>query len=464
MSQVIRPLLLALLFLATTRIGLAGETATSSKVGVEVAAGLTQSPRVTVVVMLHAPSQTRTNDLQLYRSSIAQSVDEALAALPQDSFVLRRRFENVSAVTLDISAAALPALEANANVVRVDVDVSGGAQMVQAAPLARVSNVRTRGFTGSGVKTAVIDSGAQINHPDLADSIAGQQCFCSSATPGVGCCPSGAPTQSGNGSGEDGQGHGTNVTGIITGNGNWAPQGGAPDAPVVIVRVLDSNGHFYGSSDIVAALDWIASNHADVRVVNMSVGTNALFSSVCDNSYSWTMALRQAVAAVAANGTLMTASSGNQGSATSISAPACISGVIAVGATWDANLGSRTFLGCTDTTTAPGKPTCFTNSNTLVKLYAPGAFTTATGAAIDPYTTNFASSYGGTSQASPLVAACIADLFQLKPTVTSAQINSALASSSTQVTDPKNGLTFPHLDCEQALIHIDRIFANGMEM
>lgn len=99
-----------------------------------------------------------------------------------------------------------------------------------------------------------------------------------------------------------------------------------------------------------------------------------------------------------------------------------------------------------------------------MKLYAPGAFTTATGAAIDPYTSNFASTHGGTSQASPLVAACIADLYQLKPTVTATQINSALTSSSAQVTDPKNGLNFPYLDCDQALIHIDRIFANGMEM
>lgn len=228
--------------------------------------------------------------------------------------------------------------------------------MLQAAPLARVRNVRTRDFTGVNVKTAVIDSGAQINHPDLEDSIVGQQCFCSSETPGIGCCPSGAPTQAGPGSGEDAEGHGTNVTGIITGNGNWAPQGGSPDGSVAIVRVLDSNGSFYSSSDIVAALDWIATNHADVRVVNMSVGTNTLFNSVCDNSFSWTMALRQAVAAVAANGTLMTASSRNQASATSISAPACISGLIAVGATWDANLGSRTFLGCTDSTTEAGSP------------------------------------------------------------------------------------------------------------
>jgi subtilisin family serine protease len=461
----IRTLIFLLLCAVFSQSNLAADKPidSSSKIGAEVTTALAESDRVTVVVMLQSPSASLSDGVAQFRNSIAQSVDETLAALPVDSYTLRRRFDNVSAITLDISAAALSTLNNRENVVRIDVDVGGGAQLLQAAPLAHVSDVRTQGFTGKGIKTAVIDSGAQLDHPDLADSIVGQQCYCSSATPGVGCCPSGADTQSGVGSGEDGEGHGTNVTGIITGNGTHAPQGGAPDASVVIVRVLDSQGRFQDTSDIVAALDWIATNHPTTKVVNMSVGTDLLFSAACDNSQSWTMALKQAVNAVTAHGTMLTSSSGNQASATGISAPACISGVIAVGAVWDSNLGSQTFLGCTDSTTAADKPTCFTNSNALVELYAPGAYTTATGAAIDPFTINFASTYGGTSQAAPLVASCIADLFQLKPTSTAAQINSALVSSTTHVTDPKSGISFPRLNCEQALIYIDRIFANGFQ-
>lgn len=446
-------------------IAAATEPATDAgKIGNEVYAQLTSAPYANVVVALtppsaaldaaHRPSRTR---------EIAANVDALLATMPAGSYRMRRRFEHVAALSMDIDATGLQFLRSNTRVLRVDLDVGGRAQMNQAAPLARVSNVRSRGFTGQLVKTVVIDSGAQLDHVDLADSIVDQQCFCSSATPGVGCCPNGLDTQGGAGSGADAEGHGTNVTGIITGNGSNAPQGGAPAAKVVIVRILDANGAFHSSSDIVAALDWVAAHHIDARAINMSVGTNTLFSSTCDSSAAYTIALSQAVAAVNANGGVMTASSGNQASTTSISAPACLANVIAVGAVWDAAMANQTFLGCTDTGIVADKPTCFTNSNSKVALYAPGAYTTATGLDIDPFTVGFSSTYGGTSQASPLVAACVADLFQLRPNLTPAQVKAALTASDVHVVDPKNGLSFPRLNCEKALVDLDRIFASGLD-
>ena len=135
--------------------------------------------------------------------------------------------------------------------------------------------------------------------------------------------------------------------------------------------------------------------------------------------------------------------------------------MIAVGAVWDSAMTNQTFLGCTDTAIVADKPTCFTNSDSKVAIYAPGAYTTATGLDTDPYTSNGASSYGGTSQAAPLVAACAADLFQLRPAPTAAKVKAALLASDVHVTDFKNGLSFPRLNCEKALIDLDRIFGNG---
>lgn len=439
--------------LLTTAPAIAAE-----KVAADVHARLRTAPRVTVVVALTndaLPGDASQREERKRR--IAASADAVLAALPAGSYALRRRFDQVAALSLDISTKAVDTLRTRAEVLRVDLDVGGGAQMLQAAPLAHVSEVRARGLVGQGVKTVVVDSGARLDHPDLADSIAGQQCFCSSATPGTGCCPNGLDTQSGAGSGADGNGHGTNVAGIITGNGTQSPQGGAPAAATVIVRVLDDQNRFYSSSDIVATLDWIASQHPDAKVVNLSLGTNQLFDATCDDSTAWTMALAQAAAAVAANGTLMTVSSGNQASPTSIAAPACLSNVLAVGAVWDSAMSDQNFLGCTDSGIVADKPTCFTNSNAGVALYAPGAYTTSSG--LDGAT----SSYGGTSQAAPLVASCIADLFQFKPSLTRDRVKAALIASPTRVTDPKNGLSFPRLDCEQALIDVDRIFSDGFD-
>jgi subtilisin family serine protease len=433
------------------------------KIGNGVSAKLANSPTATVVVALKPAARMQGENAAQRKMRIAGDAESLLAALPNGSFKVRHRYANVEALALEVTAAAIPALSQRDDVLRVDLDVGGGAQMLEAAQAAHIDTVRAAGYTGKGVKVAIIDSGAQVDHPDLADSIADEYCFCSNGTPGVGCCPDGSDVQGGAGSAVDAYGHGTNVTGIVTGDGNFAPQGGAPDASVVLLRVLDAQGRFNDTSDIAAALDWVASNHADTKVVNLSLGTDALFADTCDNSTAWTMALKQAVDAVLANGAIVTVSSGNNASASSISAPACISGVIAVGALWDAPMQDQTFMGCTDTGIVPNKPTCFTNSNALVSIYAPGAYTTATGSNVDPYTVNYASTYGGTSQAAPLVAACIADLYQAHPELTASDITHRLLSTSAHVTDPKNGLAFPLLDCQQSLGTTDVLFDASFE-
>jgi subtilisin family serine protease len=61
------------------------------------------------------------------------------------------------------------------------------------------------------------------------------------------------------------------------------------------------------------------------------------------------------------------------------------------------------------------------------------------------------STFFGTSQATPLAAACAAALLEADPSATPDDIEAALETSPTQLTDPKNGLAFPRLDCEAAL-------------
>ncbi|MBK8027395.1 MAG: S8 family serine peptidase [Chloroflexi bacterium] len=96
------------------------------------------------------------------------------------------------------------------------------------------------GLTGAGVRVAVLDSGIDTDHPDLADDLIAQVCFTGGGTPALGSCPP-ADTNTGI-SAEDENGHGTNVAGIITSDGTVAPIGFAPDAQIVAVRVLDGFG------------------------------------------------------------------------------------------------------------------------------------------------------------------------------------------------------------------------------
>jgi subtilisin family serine protease len=164
-----------------------------------------------------------------------------------------------------------------------------------------------------------------------------------------------------------------------------------------------------------------------------------------------------AVNNLAQNGTMVFASSGNARSATAITVPACLQNAIAVGAVWDNSLGTQSVLGCTETT-APDKATCFTNSNPQVDLYAPGAAVTSSGRG------GGTSTFFGTSQATPLTAGCTASLRAAFPAATPAQLEAALEASPTRITDAKNGLVFPRLDCVAAALEIEfGVFSDGFE-
>jgi subtilisin family serine protease len=111
--------------------------------------------------------------------------------------------------------------------------------------------------TGAGVTIGVVDTGVDVNHPDLRSKIdATANCV-------------GAPCR--DGGAEDGHGHGTLVAGIAaatTGNGRGVA-GVAPDARLVVAKAVDDQGT--GSvEDINNAIRWAVDRGA--KVVNLSIG------------------------------------------------------------------------------------------------------------------------------------------------------------------------------------------------
>ena len=126
---------------------------------------------------------------------------------------LNHRLHMVKGIALTIPVNALPALEADPEVLSVSVDhpmkglddVSDVATGVPAAWSA--------GYNGAGVGVAVIDSGINDSHPDLWDStesysrVVYHQDF------------TGTTTSNSSGAQYDLYGHGTHVAGIIGGNG-----------------------------------------------------------------------------------------------------------------------------------------------------------------------------------------------------------------------------------------------------
>ena len=117
----------------------------------------------------------------------------------------------------------------------------------------RVRQAWTR-ETGASNVIAVLDTGAQLNHPDLAGRlVAGRDIVNNDSDP------------------SDDNGHGTWVSGIIVGKANdgYGIAGISWSDKVMPVKIMDGQGTG-SSADLIAGINWAADHGADV--INMSVG------------------------------------------------------------------------------------------------------------------------------------------------------------------------------------------------
>lgn len=140
------------------------------------------------------------------------------------------------------------------------------------------------GQTFSTVRVAVIDSGIDLNHPELQNDIVG----------GFNTLSTGGPDAYG-----DDNGHGTHMAGIISAAVNGQGMRGMVMHPhLLAVKVLDHEGKGY-LSDLLEGLNWVLENN--VQVVNMSLSVKAQ-----------SPLLEEAVQALADAGVIMVAAVGNK--------------------------------------------------------------------------------------------------------------------------------------------------------
>ena len=165
---------------------------------------------------------------------------------------------------------------------------------------------------GAGITIAVVDSGIDLTHEDLAGKIVAEV-SCIGAAGDAGRCK---------GSAQDDNGHGTHVAGIaaaVTNNGRGIA-GVAPDAKLMAVRVLQNSCTTSGcsatgtASDVAAGIRWATDHGANVINLSLGGGTleNALggcsFCSAID--YAWSKGVIAVVAA--GNDSLLPAGFGNE--------------------------------------------------------------------------------------------------------------------------------------------------------
>ncbi|MFF3328006.1 S8 family serine peptidase [Streptomyces sp. NPDC002888] len=139
-------------------------------------------------------------------------------------------------------------------VAHVWLDAKVRAALAESVPQIGAPAMWKSGYTGKGIKVAVLDTGVDQTHPDLKGVETAQKNF--SESPDV----------------KDRFGHGTHVASILAGSG--AKSGGrykgvAPDVKLLDGKVLADDG-FGETSNIVAGMQWAVDQGA--QVVNMSLG------------------------------------------------------------------------------------------------------------------------------------------------------------------------------------------------
>jgi len=208
---------------------------------------------------------------------------------------------------------------------------------------------------GEGMKIAVLDTGADLTHPDLVGNIKAYANFTTSNAQDA----------------TDRQGHGSHCAGVIAAVDNQQGIIGiAPSAELYIAKVLGDDGSG-GMDSISRGIDWAIAQGVDI--ISMSLGCSA------DPGPQLHDAIKRARAA----GVVIVAASGNE--STSCGWPAAYDEVIAVGAV-DQALDKASF----------------SNFSKEVDIAAPGVNILST------YMNGGYAKLSGTSMATPIVAGVIA--------------------------------------------------------
>jgi serine protease AprX len=367
---------------------------------------------------------------------------------------LNHRLGVVKGIALTIPVSALPALEADPEILSVSVDhpmkglddVSDLATSVNAA--------WTAGYNGAGVGVAVIDSGINDSHPDLWNSsesktrVVYRQDF------------TGTANTNSSGGKYDLYGHGTHVAGIIGGNGYLSAgnySGVAPGVNLVDLRALDLNGSGTDST-VIAAIDEAITLKStyNIRVINLSLGRGIFVSYTQDP-------LCQAVESAWKAGIVVVVAAGNYGRVSvngsngfgTITAPGNDPYVITVGA-MKSNGSSSPSAETLASYSSKGpttydhvvKPDVVAPGNDIVSLSAPGAtlevdypaeLVTGSDGKNDYFTLS------GTSMATPLVAGAVALLLQQNSALTPDQVKARLMKTTYKTFPTSSAAWVPHL-------------------
>ncbi|MGQ0658685.1 MAG: S8 family serine peptidase [Chromatiales bacterium] len=403
--------------------------------------------RVRVIVRLQVPFAAegrlaRPKAVTDQRLSIARTQDSLLRRLQSHAMVSVKRFKYSPYCAMEVEAAALEALRASPEVADIIEDVAVPPLLQNSVPHIGANQAWVQGYSGTGQSVAILDTGVDRSHSFLSGKVVAEACFSTTYAfdSASSLCPNGADQQIGNGAGVNCSGvfgceHGTHVAGIAAGRGVTF-SGVARDASIISVQVFSRfDDPFFCSfldpclasysSDQMQALEWVYDRRGTfaIAAVNMSLGGGG-FQTHCDVDPR-----KPSMDNLRSVGIATVVAAGNDGFCGAISAPACISTAISVGATNDSD-----------------RVPFFSNSARILDLFAPGVGITSS------VPGNAFESLSGTSMAAPHVAGTWAILKSRVPTASVDTVLSALRSTGVNVTDAACAeVTKPRIQVDAAL-------------
>ena len=303
-------------------------------------------------------------------------------------------------LTTGVDAAGNPTALAD-GATRVDLDGRVHVALEDSVPQIKAPQAWAAGFDGAGTTVAVLDTGYDPTHPDLAGRVGATANFTTDATV------------------KDGHGHGTHVASTVGGTGaasNGLRMGVAPKTTLMIGKVLNDHGSGE-DSQILAGMVWAVDEGADV--VSMSLGAGPT---------DGTDPLSEAINELSATSdTLFVVAAGNAGSRPStVTSPGAADAALTVGAV-DVNDVMAKFS---------SRGPRLANGGFKPEVVAPGVNVTAAraaGTALGPVVDNVYTTISGTSMATPHVAGLAAILKEEHPGWDGDRIKSVIVNSTSPI-------------------------------
>jgi subtilisin family serine protease len=364
--------------------------------------GYTDGTRSSVPVIVEYDEQLGvTTQRQRAEELPASDVTHTLESIDAQALIVNKsNSEDFWASLIEDPASPKTEASLKAGVAKVWLDRKIELDLNESVPQIGAPEAWESGYDGTGVKVAVLDTGIDETHPDVAAKVIASRSFIPNETV------------------VDGHGHGTHVAATVAGTGaaqDGTYKGVAPGAQLVIGKVLRNSGSSLGSS-VIDGMEWAALEQG-ADIINMSLG-----GAPTDGTDPNSQAVNQLTATT---GALFVISAGNSGPGSgTVGQPGAADAALTVGAVNKsdqlASFSSRGprlgNLAMKPDIAAPG-----------VGIVAARAAETSLGTPVsDRYTR-----LNGTSMAAPHVAGAAAILAQKHPSWTANELKSALMSTAT---------------------------------